>query len=73
VFPSSFCNANILLFNSDRKRGNDWPSKGKDSHRGIVGQGKFHAHGRFFPIYSVQLGTDNEQQWIKLSNSRGEF
>jgi hypothetical protein len=29
-------------------------------------------HTRYvFPTYSVQLGTDNEQQWINLSNSSG--
>lgn len=46
-------------------------SKGKEFLPGIVRQGKFHTHGRFFSTYSVQLGTDNEQQWINLSNSRG--
>ena len=46
-------------------------SKGKEPHRGVVGQGEFHAHGRFYPTYSVQLGTDVEQQGIELSNNRG--
>jgi hypothetical protein len=32
---------------------------------------EFHAHSRFFSTYSVQLGTNNEQQWIDMSNSRG--
>ena len=54
-----------------RKGGEDWARKGKDPHHGVVGQGKFHTHGRFFLTYSVQLGTDNEQQWINMSNSRG--
>jgi hypothetical protein len=48
-------------------------SKGKEPHRGVVGQGEFRAHGRFFSTYSVQLGTDVEQQWIDFSNNRGEL
>jgi hypothetical protein len=46
-------------------------NKGKEPHRGVVGQGEFHVHDRIFPTYSVQLGSDNEQEWIDLSNSKG--
>ena len=48
-------------------------SKEKEPHRRVVRQGKFHAHRKFLFTYSVQLGTDNEQQCIDLSNSRGGF
>jgi hypothetical protein len=57
------------ILSAEKKK--NWPSKGKEPHGGVVGQGKFHTHGRFFPTYFVQLGTDNEQQWIDISNSRG--
>jgi hypothetical protein len=46
-------------------------SKVKEPHCGVVGQGEFRAHRRFFPTYSVQLGTDNEQQYIDMSNNGG--
>ena len=66
MFSSSFCNANVLVFNSGLMLYFTF-GKSKKFRRTVVRQGKFHTHGRL----SVQIGTDNEQQWINLSNSRG--
>jgi hypothetical protein len=47
--------------------------QGEKPHRGGCWAAEFHAHGRFFLAYSVQLGTDKEQQWIHMFNNGGRI
>ena len=54
-----------------RSPGEDGKWKAERAPPWVDGQGEFHAHGRLFPLFTLaQLGTDVEQQWIDLFNSR---